>query len=354
MKRALLLASLSLGCADDASPPRPPSAPPRPPPRPLALRPGPAATQPELGEVPSAAPADDPVTRCVRRNRESLGPELGRALQALADDSLLEDSCRLDLAVRQRAPERCAPVRLSGLRETCAFRAAVASARPTSCPPSPGLRGRDPVCVALAARDASLCGAASLAERARCLALATGDGRRCETLDPLLRPACLRDLEPLRAVVAPLPRADVLSPDPALNVWSTFAGDAGADDPAPWLTRGVFVDEAGSLWIVDPALGWPRPSALGDDETRIGVVLSARRGAATVTDARLLAPGAMALSTGDGTLRATAMLTRASTRRGGRVAGRIAFEGVTAGRVVRVELRFDTFVRDVVDAAALR
>ncbi len=324
------------------------------PPRPIALRPGPAATEPELGESPRAGPADDLVARCVRRNRESLGPELSRALDALGDDSLLGDSCRLDLAVRQRAPERCASLQLSSLRETCAFRAAVASARPLSCPPAPGLRGRDPVCVALAARDASLCGAASLAERARCLALATGDGRRCETLDPLLRPACRRDVEPLRGVTAPLPRAQPIAPDPALNVWATSTEDASVDVSAPWLTRGVFVDEAGSLWIVNPALGWPRPGALADEERQVGVVLPAQRGPATVLDARLVVPGAMALSTGDGTLRATAMLTRASTRRGGRVAGRVTFEGASAGRVVRVELRFDTFVRDVVDPAALR
>ncbi len=256
--------------------------------------------------------------------------------------------------MRQRAPDRCASLHLSSLRETCAFRSAVAAARPLSCPPAPGLRGRDPVCVALAARDASLCGAASLAERARCLALATGDGRRCETLDPLLRPTCLRDLEPLRAVIAPLPNASVLSPDASLNVWSTASGDASAGVPAPWLIRGVFADEVGSIWVVNPAVGWPRATTLTNDETQVGVVLRAERGAAAVLDARLVPPGAVALSVGDGTLRATAMLTRASARRGGRVAGRVTFEGVTGGRVLRVELRFDTFVRDVVDAATLR
>ena len=125
-----------------------------------------------LGETPSAAPGDDPLGRCVRRNREAMGPELGRALAALQDDALLEDACGLDLAVRARAPERCASVRLSSLRETCAFRASIAAARPDACPPAPGLRGRDPVCVALASRNAALCAAASLTERTRCLALA--------------------------------------------------------------------------------------------------------------------------------------------------------------------------------------
>lgn len=345
-----LLPCLALGCSDGTSPPGPPRSPPPRPERPLALRgaPAPAATP---GESP-APTDDDPIARCVRRNREALGPELGSAVQSLGDDSLLGDACALDLAVRQRAPERCASLRLSGLRDVCTFRSAVAAARPDACPPSPGLRGRDPVCVALAARDASLCGAATATERARCLAVATGDARRCEVLDPLLRSGCLRDIEPLRAVASAVRRAEALAPDPARNVWSTPAGDAGVETPAPWLTRGVFVDGGGALWIVDASVGWPRDVA--GDEGRVGVALVAARGAVTVLDAKLSVPGSGPMSTADGTLRATATLTRAATRRGGRVAGRVAFAGTSAGRLVTVELRFDTFVRDVVDAAALR
>ena len=56
----------------------------------------------------------------------------------------------------------------------------------------------------------------------------------------------------------------------------------------------------------------------------------------------------------DASLRAVVTLTRASRTRGGRVAGSVRFEGTTAGRAVNAELRFDTFVRDVVTAAALR
>lgn len=283
-----------------------------------------------------------------------MGPEMARALQALQDDALLEDACGLDLAVRARAPERCSTVRLSSLREACALRASIAAGRPEACPAAPGLRGRDPVCVALASRDASLCAAATPTERARCLALATGDHRPCDDLDPLLRPTCARDLDALRAVLPVLPRTRDLAPVQARNGWSTAAEDAGVDAPVPWLLRGVFLDETGSLWIVDPSVGWPSTSAMVLDRALVGVVVPSHRGTAVALEARLVTTGAPALSTLDGSLRATVTLTHAPHRRGGRAAGTIRFESATAGSGARVELRFDTFVRDVVMAAALR
>ncbi|MBK6532672.1 MAG: hypothetical protein IPF99_24670 [Deltaproteobacteria bacterium] len=351
MRRALCLALLGFGCDD----PRRAPTPPRVPPRPVALRPGPMAPSPaRLGETPSAAPGDDPLGRCVRRNREAMGPELGRALAALQDDALLEDACGLDLAVRARAPERCASVRLSSLRETCAFRASIAAARPEACPPAPGLRGRDPVCVALASRNAALCAAASLTERTRCLALSAGDPRPCDALDPLLRPACARDLEALRAVLPALPRAAPIAPEERLNAWSTPTGDASVETPVPWLLRGVFLDEAGALWIVDPALGWPSSDAMALERTLVGVTIPSRRGSALALDAALVVAGSQAMSTADGTLRAAVTLTHAPRRRGGRAAGSVVFDGTRGGRSVHAELRFDTFVRDVVMAASLR
>jgi hypothetical protein len=349
-KRALCLVLLGLGCDDHPTPPVPP----RVPPRPMALRPDPVAPSPlGVGEAPPA-PGDDPVARCVRRNRDALGPELGRALAALQDDALLEDACGLDLAVRAHAPERCASLRLSSLREACAFRASVAAARPEACPAMPGLRGRDPVCVALASRDAALCAAASLTERARCLALAAGAPRPCEALDPLLRPGCARDLEALRAVLPPLARSTAMAPEESLNVWSTAVGDASVDTPVPWLLRGVFLDETGALWIVDPAVGWPSADAMALERTLVGVTVPSRRGSALALDARLVVEGAPVLSTIDGTLRAAVTLTHAPRRRGGRAAGTVVLDGASGGRAVHAELRFDTFIRDVVMAASLR
>lgn len=319
------------------------------------MRPGPVAEPfTEPGEVPTALPDNDVLGRCVRRNRDALGPELGRALGALQDDTLLEDACGLDIAVRAHAPERCASLRLSSLRETCAFRASIVAGRPEACPAAPGLRGRDPVCVALAARDTSLCAAASLTERARCFALAAGDSRPCEALDPLLRPTCVRDLDPLHALLPALPRATPRTPDAARNGWSTAIEDASVNTPVGWLLRGVFLDENDTLWFVDPALGWPAVGAMAVDRTLVGVRLPSRRGSALVLDARLVAVGVPVLSTLDGSLRAAGTLTHATHRRGGRVAGTLVFDGASAGRAVHLELHFDTFVRDVVMATALQ
>jgi hypothetical protein len=340
-----------LGCDDRA----PPSAPRRPPARPGARDPSPGApTESRLGESPAvAAPDDDPIGRCVRRNRAALGPELARALAALQDDALLEDACGLDLAVRARDPRRCAVVRLSDLRERCVFRAAVAAARPDGCPAAPGLRGRDPVCVALAARDASLCGAAAYTERARCLALAARDRRPCDALDPLLRPACGRDLDALAALVPALLRAPARSPEAARNAWVTPVEDASVEEPVAWLRRGVFLDEGGALWIVDPAVGWPSAGAITLDQPLLGVVVPSHRGSAPALDARLVSASS-SLSTAEGTLRAGVTLTHAPHQRGGRAAGTVTLDGASAGRTVHLTLRFDTFVRDVVPAAALR
>jgi hypothetical protein len=205
------------------------------------------------------------------------------------------------------------------------------------------------VCVALAARDPALCGAAGFTERARCLALAAHEPRRCDTLDPLLRPACARDLDALAGAFPALPRAAAVAPDPARNAWATPFDDASVDDPAAWLTRGVFLDEAGALWFVDPAVGWPADGAVAFDQPLVGLTVASHRGAAVATEARLVAPGGAVFSTADGTLGATVTLARAPHQRGDRVVGSVAF--ACARPTV---LRFDTFVRDVVMAAALR
>jgi hypothetical protein len=111
----------------------------------------------------------------------------------------------------------------------------------------------------------------------------------------------------------------------------------------------VFLDETGALGLVDAARGWPADGAIAFDQGLVGVVAVARRGTTPAVEARLVAPGGAAFATADGSVRATVTLARAARRRGDRVVGSVAFEGARP-----TVLRFDTFVRDVVAAAALR
>ncbi len=84
------------------------------------------------------------------------------------------------------------------------------------------------------------------------------------------------------------------------------------------------------------------------------MTIPSRRGSSLALDAALVVAGSQAMSTADGTLRAAVTLTHAPRRRGGRAAGSVVFDGTRGGRSVHAELRFDTFVRDVVMAASLR
>ena len=345
--RIAVLAGLLVACELPRSPPTPPREPP-PPPRSAATG-GPAAPEgpraPELRE-------GDPVARCVARNREALTPELRRALDALQDDVLLADSCRMELAVRGGAPEACAAVVLPALRVECGFRAAVTAGRPEGCPSAPGSVGRDPTCVALAARDSSLCAAARIVERQRCLALAYGSPAPCATLAPELRPSCERGIDAIRGTPAAThspPRHVVES----RNGWSGV--DAGVPlEPVEWLLRGVFLDDAGAIELVDARSGWS-----SDRDVEAGVGWLAVRalpvaGVAHAAAARLRTVRGDVVDTADGTLVAEVRLTVVPRRRGDRVAGSVRFGSHALGDLGTRELRFDTFVRDVVPEALLR
>ncbi|MFO0627868.1 MAG: hypothetical protein U0325_19980 [Polyangiales bacterium] len=152
---------------------------PAPPPRP---------TRPP-GVIPRAAPVDaslegttgpdaavpEVIARCVARARSATPDALRGALEVLDEAALLDGACRLDLAPRLRAPDLCAGASLTSLREVCLTRAAMTAGTPDRCPWLGGALRRDPVCVALAARDLALCAAAGAVDRARCEALARDD-----------------------------------------------------------------------------------------------------------------------------------------------------------------------------------
>ncbi len=338
---------------EPARPERPQAPPTRPPLGPTT--PAPSQPAPE-GFIPLDAGSGElpaPVAQCIARSRGSLTPEVSGALGVLDAESFLEDACRLDLAVRARTPSLCDAVHASVLRETCLARAAMIVGAPERCPEALGLRVRDPVCVALAARDVRLCAAATPAERARCLALARNSPRECERLDPLLRPNCLRDFSALGGALP------VLRGDPLPEGTATLRASSG-DAPTftlRGLARGVMLDEAGIVWIVDPAVGWPRESAVAPEAPRVGVRIPTAgvdAGVELTVEARVALPESLALDTALGSARARARCMRVPRRRGDPVACDVTVEGVRAGLSMRCELHVETFVRDVVVGSSLR
>gem|GEM_PF-1244231 len=358
-RRLTIAAWIALGCEQGREAPAPPHAPPRPP---VAFRrqgDSPTGLPPGEGTLPDGrSPLPEALARCVARASERVPPELGGALGVLGAQSLLEDACRLDVAPRMGSSALCDAVRSSALREACLGRVAMATGVPERCPPAPGMRGRDPVCVAVAARAPGLCTAAPGSERGRCVALVRADGRGCARLEGMFREACARDA----AALAPWLRAargEVL-PDARVTVTERTPGE-DAEVGRRWELRahrrGQWMDEGAVLWVADPS----EASAQADVAAGVEAVVrlriptaGARVGVGGSAEARVTLPGMPAVDTAEGTARATATFTAVPHGRGDRVAVRVDVEGATAGGGRAVTITVEGFVRDVAPAAALR
>ncbi len=353
------VALAALACTPDRAPPLPPREPARPP---VAFR---TAAPSAPSETPTEHPSPDAaralperIARCVARLDTATPRELAGALDALQLPSLLEDACRLDAAPSMADPSVCTAIASSAVREACLTRVALATATPERCPATPGLLGREPVCVALAARSPALCAAAPGTDRARCLALVHVDAAACARLDPAFRSACLRDLRELAPWLqrrrgdalddarVTLDRVDPAADAGPLQTWSLRAH-----------RRGAWLDESGRLWLVDPALGWPRATAAAGDEPVVAVRIATRGvsvGREVEAEARVILPDALALDTDDHSARATATFATVPTGRGARYAVTVTVTGVRAGLASTLVLHGEGFVRDVVSATSLR
>lgn len=356
------LALVALLTACERSAPSPPEAPPTRPP--LALR-GPRRTpRPEDPAPPSEhtaapeTPLPEVIARCIARGRERLSPELAGAIDVLGIPSLLEDGCRLDVATRLRDPSLCDGVSSSAVREACGMRAAITASAPDRCPSTPGLLGRDPVCVAVASHTPGLCAAAPGSDRGRCLALTRVDARLCARIEPPFREGCVREVTTLSEWIRPQRGEADADCEVSLDLL-----DPGADASVvrSWRLlahrRGAWLDVDGSLWLVDPAGGWPRATASAGEEPLVAVKVRATGAAVGVgisAEARVILPDALSLDTRDESARATATFATVPSGRGGAYAVTVRIEGARAGLGRTLSLHAQGFVRDVVSASALR
>lgn len=299
-----------------------------------------------------------PLAACVHRVREQLPREIAGALEALEYPSATEDACRLALAVTAKDPALCDGVALSTLRETCRARTAMVLARPEACPPAWLDRGRDPVCVALAMRSPGLCAAANHHDQIRCLAIARSAVEECDRLDPLLRPRCRSDVTALRGAM-PVMRSPTL-PAGTAQLQVTFSFDGGSRTYGYTLdafARGVFVDDHGMLYLVDPARGWPSTFAvnLTSDQPMVGVAVALphRPGPARLDALRVVMADGTVIDSVPGTYASDVTITELPRSRGSSVRGSVRVQASATGIPVTVELQFSTFVRDIVTAETL-
>ncbi len=303
-----------------------------------------------------ATALDARLALCIHRVAHGLPPELSATLADLDDDTLLSDACRMDVALNAGVVSLCAGVSLGGLRQTCFSRVAMALGQPALCPLAIGLMGHDPTCVAIASRHPRLCVSANITERGRCIALARRDRYVCDTLDPLLRPSCRRDVIALANILPAMP-------DEAPREGTAGAVVSIGTSPTPVeytlesFARGVLLGDDGALWLMDSTRPWPVVSAMAMDLPVPAVrvpMRNARVGVDLPAEARVLLPGGRVLDTGTQSARAVVHFETLPHEIGSRVRGTVTVDGVSAGELVRFILDVDTFVRDVVSAAALR
>lgn len=307
-------------------------------------------------EIPVAMAG--PLRACVQRVERTAPPELVAALEAVEYTAAAEDACRSDMAPRLREPSLCDGIVLSAVRAQCRVRVAIARAEPDTCPAADGGdRGLDPVCLAIAAHDVSRCAAAATHDRTRCLAIARDDAAQCDTLDPLLRPRCRRDVTALHGLVPRMNGAPAVPGTLRLRVTPGLDGDAstGQEWTLDSVSRGAYIDASGTLFLVDPQRGWPSVFAptLGHPLLAIALTLPARPGDATVTDARIVLTDGRVLAPSSPTAAGMVNITRVARNPGGRVAGSARLILSSAGAPYVVTFEFDTFIRDVVSRDAL-
>lgn len=326
---------------------------------------------------------------CAARVRGALTAEVAEAIEAFGYDRFVEDVCGGLAAVRAGDVAACDGLSVSSARNSCRRRLALVHGRPDACPDDASVSGREPVCLAWAARDAGLCRGAAIGERERCEAVLAGEARRCGVLPPSLRARCTaeasrygaalgreratsaaRDVEAMFALTVTVdvdsPRARVAEPDAGSA--ESDGADAAVAAPVvltftePTLERGVVVARCadglrarigdarrhGSVLRLD---GPPEAELLLRwlAEAPSGPV----RVSATEHDAalRLRIPHAND-ATSDPGGRGEVTLEAHGATRGALLAGTVTLTMLMPGGRGRVTGGFRTFVRDVLDADA--
>lgn len=303
------------------------------------------------------------IDTCVAE-RAKLDPLVGDALGAIGYETFLRDACRLLEAAKDRKRETCERIDSSALRARCQTWVAMVASSPDQCPMQfEGLvtRGRDPSCIAIAARDQRLCnGEARAVQRGTCEAMVSRDPAKCDVLVAHQRPACQREVTRWRQVLPP--PLEGLAKLPNVRGKVVVHGVSGTPDPpspevdlAADFVRGVVVVtsrdrvrfELGTVVESEAA----RIAASPQKRARVGLAVIVEPGKKDASrpvlqkleldlpgDAPLVSPPVVC---------DCKLTARADKERGGEVS--VTLDGTLSqtGRSYSVHVEIESFVRDV-------
>ena len=305
------------------------------------------------------------VDACVAA-RAHVDPLVGDALEAIGYDTLFQDTCRVLGAAKSRDPRLCDKIAVSAMRIHCRAVVAQIAGDANACPwllPDKTALGRDPMCLAIALRDVRMCSAASDAlSRATCAAIVHGGrGAGCSSLGSHADQArCAREAERWRAAVEHSSAGTSPPEEPAVGklVVEGAGGTAPIEsDSALDVTRGVVLLEKpdgirlvlGSIQDGSDFLA----SSLHSGPTFAAQIDVSGRGEARIDQAELLLPGHPGLRAPIAHSTLKAKVEKCERTRGGEV--KLSIDGVLgdASAGWRVHAAATTFVRDIVNAAAL-
>jgi hypothetical protein len=323
------------------------------------------------GDLRAEMEAFTTVDACVQQ-RGRMDPMLGDALEAIGYDTFFADACRVIDAAKAGDPKRCLGIATSALRMHCRATVAELRANPKLCPwtqPDRPAAGRDPACVAIAARSAPLCVVEhDPVERAVCVGLLEHAGRGAANCQKLFsraeRDQCARTVARWRSALAPgdaqVDAGAALAPAGRLRI-DRGEGDGGiiAIDLARELEMGtVLVEDHGGVTFVLGSLPDEGPAFLPSPNAPItfGIEIAVSGGHEGTPGGRLRRleldipgrPPLLVRSAADAesfTLR----VDRLGRDRGSPVA--LTLDGHVHGESTTVHFEATTFVRDVVTAA---
>ena len=361
-----MLGSLLVSACSEEVPQPPPDERTEPPPRVVAeaqgeLPPAPSAAWPDdITDLASSVESFESVEACLAELRARTPTPVAEGLADLAYDGFFDDVCHGMLALKERSAERCDALEVSSVRAGCRRRLALLAGRPELCPRDRVLRGREPTCVAWAARDPGLCRAASELDRVTCHAVLLRSEERCSSADGGDRERC-RAL--VRRYAGALGEEETGTARGEQSVFQFTIREEGAEPlevERSVLARGVRLEARGCRYRVELADELDGLPPFGQrPEASVALELTFAQGDLPIeiplggTDAvlRVRHPSRGALSsilTGAPSAGAsTVTLERFEPRFGGALAGRARATLSDAGASIVVEGRFVTFVRDL-------
>jgi hypothetical protein len=305
------------------------------------------------------------VEECMTKRTASMDPLVGDALGAIGYDTFLRDACRMLEAEKLVDATKCEGIDASSLRMRCRAQVAMIAGDADKCPMRSDAEprfGRDPTCIAAAARSAAMCAGETRMRRPQCEALVTHDAKKCGAVIGADHDTCTRDAERFRDVLT----GDAKIASVAKSVGELEIHGLGRDDPAETKVDLAPEIESGSVLVVgtkegrydvgQPGFASAAAKSVGP-QTRTRLALTVHVDAAgdgKLDRLELAVPGSVALACdaaskiGAGACDVKLKQTKLDKTRGGAIELTIEGSIGAAPQSFAIKVKLATFVRDVV------